>query len=313
MGFWKKKAEPEAEVVVVPTSGFLYNNRGLTPVMEARIKEMLSHDDLFYSELVAKYRDETIKISTDLIVATLNKSDKETLATVKRYFDYLSQGFIRFNRRYLWNSQIDYMYETIYTTLPTTIHQLRTDAFDEKENYGNLYITEMYDPIIDELKTIVAKLNQEYKKHIKYVDEKKLMESANYGALELQTQPELKLPAFNTENEELTEAFQSISTLWLKAMTHNNTVENEFFLERTATTYLPDVLSVYSSFKNASEQERNDASKMLLEYFSTLERKLYSILGMVMQQSLAYLKVEVDFMQAKVGPEESSSELRLQK
>lgn len=309
MGFWTNKKSVAVELVSTPIrEAFVYNGLVLQEWHGSRLKELLSHDDLYFQGQFNSYRDLIFSFFPKRAV-NYTAVEKEKKEEAVRYFSYLSKQFIQFDRRYLSEREIGKLYLLVYVTLPELAQSVKTNVIKQREERGFILFVQQLESVLVSLRLNLRTLEDEYPEHMKFSTAQKLKEAFNNPMAEAPTQ--LKLPILKTSKPEIEKAYSEVSLLWLHAMSLSNSVEHEFFLERTATNYLPDVLKVYAPFQKATGSEQKNADTMLLEYLATLERKLYEILGSVMQNSLSNLKVEVDFMNAKVGPDEATSLLSL--
>ena len=191
-----------------------------------------------------------------------------------------------------------------------TLHK----AIEIREYYEAFVLEgEVLETPIDAFQGWLTSFQTEYSKHLVFASSRRLQETSEKSPEELVVIPALKLPFFQSQSVTLSDEYTSLSLLWVKATSHKNSVEDQFFLDRMATDYLPEVLEVYSAFDTASEEEKANADTMLMTYLTTLKRKLFTILSTVMGNSLSLLNVEVNFIQTKIGLDESTSGLSLSK
>lgn len=299
MRFGKKTAE-------LPRSSGSENDK--------RRQGLLSHDDLYYVNEFKRYENHLIEGLQEICGRAFNAAEKKELAVPIRYFEYLTNQFILFDRNYLAASQVELLYRIFFEDLPMIIQRTLHKAIEIREYYEAFILEgEVIETPIDAFQGWLTSCQTEYAKHLVFASSRRLQEISEKSPEELVAPPTLKLPSFQSQSVTLSDEYTSLSLLWVKATSHRNSVEDQFFLDRMATDYLPEVLEVYSAFDTASEEEKANADAMLLTYLTTLRRKLFTILATVMGNSLSLLNVEVNFIQTKIGLDESTSGLSLSK
>ncbi len=116
------------------------------------------------------------------------------------------------------------------------------------------------------------------------------------------------LPVFTAE---VLGVLQRLEKLWLQANSKQNNVDDEFFLERTKDSYVPEALNLYKLFHTAPDDVKVQAEKLLLEQLGMIENHVLVIVKTQFEQNLKLLETQTVFIRSKVEPGQVSGSLQL--
>jgi hypothetical protein len=116
----------------------------------------------------------------------------------------------------------------------------------------------------------------------------------------------LKFPTLSTSNSVVMSTLTRVNELWEQASTRKNSVEDEYFLEQVASTYIPDSWRLFQTFRFAPEASQATAEKLFLEQLALIETHLVRMLSTAMEQNLMAMRSQLGFLEARVAEPEPS-------
>ena len=126
-----------------------------------------------------------------------------------------------------------------------------------------------------------------------------VIEALNSPQLAITSNPPLSFSKYKSENQKINDTLTRIEELWTKANSKGNTVEDEYFLEQTITSYLPEAWDFYRTFQNTTADSLKEVDSILLEQLKLIEAHLASILKKSMELNLSAMKVQLEFLKGK--------------
>jgi len=230
-----------------------------------------------------------------------NDSDARAHAKALIAFNSIKKEFLEIDRHSLYNKDAADMYDVLKYDLPkavnvfqqcclmVTIHETWYEMLQ-----GSTHIYAVFQ------KVLIRITNVHLREQAAGFDKASRVTKTQEGGF----------PQFKSDNTEIMEKLHELEKLWQEAFTQTNTVENEYFLEQTVLSYLPEAWNLYETFKNASEKTRKNAESILIEQLELITEHIAGILETLAEQSLAAMRSQTDFLKAKTAPASESS-LRL--
>lgn len=121
----------------------------------------------------------------------------------------------------------------------------------------------------------------------------------------------IMFPKFSTDNKNISSTLFRTSELWRQASERKNSIEDEYFLEQVASSYLPEAWKLFETFRFAPDESKTAAEKIFMEQLGLIENHIVYILKNAMAQSLVAMRSQVGFLKVKTAiPEESSLTLK---
>jgi len=246
------------------------------------------------------FRTDLINAILPLKYSELGLFEGEEFNKVLNYLSLARQTFLKIERQYMNQDEGYQLYNLLYASLPATIRKFRKDFIDYDQDIDSacdgmeIVFIRAY-----ELINSIATNNVHHRARIG--------EIPLASSLEDEGDETLKLPIFTSENQKLQLAFEQLQTIWSQAYARKHIVENEFFIEQVAKSYLPEALNLYSSFATAPKAQKDAADKILLNSFIALETKIFQILAQVMESNLAELQAHDSFLNDKVDKSDTSA------
>lgn len=121
---------------------------------------------------------------------------------------------------------------------------------------------------------------------------------------------EITFPSPSSDNKQVTATLFRISELWKQASSRKNSIEDEYFLEQVATSYIPEAWKLFDTFRFAPDESKTIAAEILMEQLALIEHHIVHILKQSLEQSLVAMRSQVGFLKVKTATPEISS-LRL--
>jgi hypothetical protein len=118
----------------------------------------------------------------------------------------------------------------------------------------------------------------------------------------LEDEPEdknLTFPNLATDNSTVMNTLTRVNELWKQAVSRKNSVEDEYFLEQVAHTYVPDSWRLFQTFRFAPEASQQVAESIFLEQLQLIENHLIHILSTAMTQNLMAMRSQLGFLEAR--------------
>jgi len=113
-------------------------------------------------------------------------------------------------------------------------------------------------------------------------------------------------------NDAVKVEIRELEELWI--LVHgkdSNLIEDEYFIEQVANSYLPDAFKIYETFQRSTAELRNAADANLIEQVRLLRMELQRIYDIHSSKNLAMMNTQLDFLRNRIKTAETS-ELQLE-
>jgi len=110
-----------------------------------------------------------------------------------------------------------------------------------------------------------------------------------------------QFPDFHTDSANVDARINHVGLLWAEAKKSNRSLlsEEEYFLGQVATSYLPDALTLYNSFRYMDADFQAKAEQILLEQVDLIEKHLHTILKTDAKNRLGQMQSQMYFLEEK--------------
>lgn len=128
-----------------------------------------------------------------------------------------------------------------------------------------------------------------------------LIRKTTAGVVQQVAKPDkVEFPTFHPTDKEVAVALNELKTIWVQAKSNKLTVEDEFFIDQSALSYLPDAWKMFDGFQLAKPAARAAAKKIFLEQISLIAGRLDSIVDDKQDLTLQQMEAHTAFLRGAV-------------
>jgi len=248
----------------------------------------------------------------NLLLNTLDNTCGVSHKGKPRRMTFISQGPERDFRKiikewrdiditYVSNRNALKMFKMFYTTLPNVVDKFIKVFYKTRSEYDAYYaVNYVIRDFIKLLEKIVNNQRGKKQKQITVALRANYLPQSISNSVVIPTSAPKTFPTFLTADSGVEKMIMVLEQHWTSAMNQKNTVENEFFLEQVASTYLPDSFKLYESFTHAGDDMRNQAFKIFKQQIGLINNQIQTIIDSNVKQSLIELNNQTTFLESKV-------------
>lgn len=278
---WFTAKKKEVELVSAPIMSS--RNERVIWVRQAQKKEI----DVAVSEVHALF-------NAALNPRTIETLDKPTHAQVMATVTPITDEWLKIDRAYVTDEDAMKMFNILMTYLPEKAALYKRRGQEEglwqfwnrhKFHGGVSFASQLQDPY-----DILSRIRRE-----------SMIRKTTAGVLNQEVKPEkVEFPIFHPTDDEVIVALSELKAIWVQAKSNKLTVEDEFFIDQSALSYLPDAWKMFDGFQLAKPAARASAKKIFLEQISLIAGRLDGIVDDKQDLTLQQMEAHTAFLRGAV-------------
>jgi len=304
--FWKKKAlvEPEVDLVECDPPDYI------SPEVQERIDWLHSRSPEDFAQVFNRMRN-AIDVLMDEENADLKKNI-QAYDKVVELFEKIRTLWFQIDWQLATDNHSKALFRISTETLPQIVHSLQVNSIkkglshawfgynisDYGYSYNRMGMHQSFklggQQILDELKNVQLEQTTDSFSLLKNI------KPVTYS---------YQLPAIISSDETISASVEALTAAWLIAVERAYTIEDKYFVEQVALSYVPDAWKMFGMFRNSSEEQRAAATNILIEQFELMRKKLSEITDSSSDDSLMTMRAQLDFLKTKTHSHESALDL----
>lgn len=237
---------------------------------------------------------EDILSTQEHVLHSHKSAGKKFMISLSSTLEALQANVLKIDRNLLNDQNAEYFFEIIQRELPWAISEYQKIVFGKEIYYPMVW--ESFSSIF--LKTPLEKLGV-----------MRTQQATMQALLDVDpAKKEIKhFPKMSSNNQNVTASLQKVENLWSQNKTGKHSVEDEYFLEQTVTSYVPEAWRMFITFQNAPKEIQTKATEVFLKQMDLIQNQLYQILQRNMELNLSTMQAQFDFLEQKSNETENKS------
>lgn len=281
MGWFTGKKKNVVELVSAPTSSnrnerVVWVHQATKKEVEAAISEV---HELFNAALNPR---------------TMETLDKPTHAQVMAAMTPVTDEWLKIDRNHITDEDAMKMFNILMSYLPEKAALYKRRGQEEglwqfwnrhKFHGGVSFASQLQDPY-----DILSRIRRE--SHIR--------KTTSGVLLQVEKPENVTFPSFAATDPDVVEALSELKKVWVQAKLNNLTVEDEFFIDQSALSYLPDAWKMFDGFQLAKPASKDAAKRIFLEQITLISGRLDAIVDDKHDLSLQQMEAHTAFLRGAV-------------